>query len=57
MLIVFNSVKSKQQTKLTVPVKYTSAKVWNPVDDTETDLGDGSISLGEYLVKFVQITF
>ncbi len=57
-LVLLNSVKSNQSTKLTIPVKYTSAKVYNPVDGSEVDLpADGKIDLEQYAGKFVEVKF
>ena len=57
-IVLLNSVKSKQATKVAVPVKYTSAKVYNPIDDSEVDLPkDGSVELDEYAGKFVIVKF
>ena len=57
-IVLLNSVKSNQSTKLTIPVKYTSAKVYNPIDGSEVDLpADGKIDLEQYAGKFVEVTF
>ena len=57
-IVLLNSVKSNQSTKLTIPVKYTSAKVYNPIDGSEVDLpAGGKIDLEQYAGKFVEVTF
>ena len=56
-IVLLNSVKSKQNTKVNIPAKYTSAKVYDPIDNSEVDLPkDGSVGLGEYAGKFIIVT-
>ncbi len=57
-IVLLNSVKSKQRTKLAIPLKYSSAKLYNPVDNSEIDLPeDGSIDFDEYAGKFVIVKY
>ena len=57
-IVLLNSVKSKQSTKVMIPVKYASAKLYNPIDGSEVDLPkDGNVELGEYAGKFIIVKF
>ncbi len=57
-IVLLNSVKSAQSTKLSIPMKYSSAKVYNPIDGSETELaGDCKIDFEQYAGKFVIVKF
>ena len=57
-IVLLNSVKSNQNTLLSIPVKYSSAKVYNPIDNTEVELPkDGNIALEQYAGKFVIVKY
>ena len=57
-IVLLNSVKSKENTAVTIPVKYSSAKIYNPIDGSECDFSaGGKIALDEYAGKFVIVKF
>ena len=57
-IVLLNSVKSKQSTKITMPGKFASAKVYDPIDGSEVEFSNnGAIELGEYAGKFIVVKF
>ena len=57
-IVLLNSVKNKQSTQIAIPGKFASAKVYNPIDDSEVEFSNnGAIELGEYAGKFIVVKF
>ena len=57
-ITLLNSVKKPVKASLKLPVKFASAKVFDPVTGEESGLPqDGALEFGAFLPKFVLVTF